>query len=78
MRNSIKPPQSITEPCHDHAERKSAEHRMYQPFPVDALPEAIRGYVMAAARAIGCDPAFVALPLLAALAAAIGNTRRSS
>jgi hypothetical protein len=28
------------------------------------------------AAAIGCDPALVALPLLAALAAAIGNSRR--
>jgi len=29
-----------------------------------------------ASRAIGCDPSYVALPLLSALAAAIGNTRR--
>jgi hypothetical protein len=48
----------------------------YQPFPVDALPEPIRGFVAAGAEAIGCDPAYLALPLLTALAAAIGNTRR--
>jgi len=47
-----------------------------QPFPVEALPEPIRSFVAKGARAIGCDPSYVALPLLAALAAAIGNTRR--
>ena len=30
----------------------------------------------AGARAIGCDPSYLALPLLTAIAAAIGNTRR--
>jgi hypothetical protein len=48
----------------------------YKPFPVDALPEPIRQYVKDAAAAIGCDPAFIAVPMLPALAAAIGNTRR--
>lgn len=48
----------------------------YQPFPTDTLPEPIRSYVQEAAESIGCDAAFVALPLLSALAAAIGNTRR--
>jgi hypothetical protein len=45
-------------------------------FPVDALPEPIRGFVDSGARAIGCDPSYLALPLLTAIAAAIGNTRR--
>ena len=48
----------------------------YQPFPTDALPEPIRGFVIAGATAIGCDTSYVALPLLTALGAAIGNTRR--
>lgn len=48
-------------------------HRL---FPVDALPEPIRGFVDAGARAIGCDSSYLALPLLTAIAAAIGNTRR--
>jgi hypothetical protein len=48
----------------------------FQPFPVDALPQPIRGFVAAGAKAIGCDPSYLALPLLVALAAAIGNTRR--
>jgi hypothetical protein len=48
----------------------------YRPFPVEALPEPLRGYVAAGAKAIGCDPSYLALPLLTAIAAAIGNTRR--
>jgi hypothetical protein len=48
----------------------------YRPFPVDTLPEPIRRFVDAGARAIGCDPSSLALPLLTAIAAAIGNTRR--
>jgi len=47
----------------------------HQPFPVDALPEPVRSYVAAGAEAIGCDASFVALPMLSALAGAIGNTR---
>ncbi len=48
----------------------------YTPFPVDLLPTPIRCYVQEAARAIHCDAAFTALPLLSALGAAVGNTRR--
>ncbi len=48
----------------------------YQPFPTDTIPEPIRSYVEEAADSIGCDAAYVALPMLSALAAAIGNTRR--
>jgi hypothetical protein len=48
----------------------------YRPFPLDALPEPCRQFTREAAAAIGCDPSYVALPLLAGLAAAIGTTRR--
>lgn len=47
----------------------------YIPFPVDTLPPVVTEYVAAAADAIGCDPSFIALPLLACLARAIGNKR---
>jgi hypothetical protein len=47
----------------------------YMPFPVTALPTAVGAFVTAASTAIGCDPSFVALPLLACLACAIGNKR---
>lgn len=46
------------------------------PFPVDVLPEPIRGFVTEAAKAIGCDASYIALPLLSGLASAIGNTHR--
>ena len=48
----------------------------YVPFPIDALPEPCHSLVSKGAESIGCDPALVALPLLAAAAGAIGNTRR--
>jgi hypothetical protein len=48
----------------------------FRPFPVNALPEPLRGFVAVGAKAIGCDSSYVALPLLTAVAASIGNTRR--
>lgn len=53
-----------------------ADDLAYRPFPPEALPAPLRGFVDAGARAIGCDPSYLALPLLTAIAAAIGNTRR--
>ncbi|CAK9037499.1 Protein YfjI [Durusdinium trenchii] len=47
----------------------------YQPFPADVLPDQIREYILAEAAAIGVDPAMVAIPFLAAMATAIGNSR---
>lgn len=47
----------------------------WKPFPVESLPEPIRGFVTAAAKGIGCDLTFIVMPLLAVLAAAIGSTR---
>jgi hypothetical protein len=48
----------------------------WKPFPVDALPEPVRRFVATGAKAIGCDPSYVALPLFSALASATGATRR--
>lgn len=48
----------------------------FQPFPIDALPDPVGPFVRRAATAIGCDPSYVALPLLTAIAAAIGTTRK--
>jgi hypothetical protein len=48
----------------------------YRPFPADALPEPLASLVTEAEAAIGCDASYVALPLLACVAAAIGTTRR--
>lgn len=45
------------------------------PFPIHCLPDAIGDFIAAASKAIGCNPAFIALPILANLARAIGNSR---
>jgi hypothetical protein len=47
----------------------------FRPFPVVALPGPLDRFVTEAAEAIGCDPAYVALPLLSATASAVGNSR---
>ncbi len=47
----------------------------YVPFPTHTLPGPVGVFVAAASTAIGCDPSFIALPLLACLARAIGNKR---
>ncbi|MEX0585722.1 MAG: DUF3987 domain-containing protein, partial [Pirellulales bacterium] len=49
---------------------------VFQPIPVEQLPPLLREYVTLGAEAIVCDPSFIAVPLLTAAAAAIGNTRR--
>ncbi len=47
----------------------------YSPPPIDRLPQPLAEYVAASAEAIGCDPCLVAMPALAACAAAIGDAR---
>lgn len=49
---------------------------LYRPFPTATLPPPIEDYVCAVAEAQGCDPAYVALPMLSALASAAGATHR--
>lgn len=48
----------------------------YVPFPVAILPAPIADFVQEAAAAVGVEAAYVALPVLTLLGAAIGNTRR--
>ena len=47
----------------------------WQPFPTEQLPEPLATFVRETAKGIGCDESMVALPLLAAVAGAIGNAR---
>lgn len=47
----------------------------WTPFPVEFLPPVLRALVVEAAAAIGCDPSYVVLPVLAVVASAIGNSR---
>jgi hypothetical protein len=48
----------------------------YKLFPVDALPGSMRAFIEAGAAAANCDPAHIAMPALAAVAAAIGCCRQ--
>jgi DNA polymerase I-like protein with 3'-5' exonuclease and polymerase domains len=50
----------------------------YVPFPTNLLPAIVREYVAATAAAMNCDPSFSALPVLAALGAAIGSSHVAS
>ncbi len=65
-----------TTPATPSTSSKSSPIEAYKPFPVDALPEPLASFVAETAEAIGCDPAYVALPLVVAAGAAIGTTRR--
>jgi hypothetical protein len=47
----------------------------YKPFPVEALPAPLMEYVRQGALALGCDPAYLALPCMAVAAGMIGFTR---
>lgn len=47
----------------------------FVPFPVNALPAPLRPFVRELAAALPCDPANVALPAVAACAAAVGMAR---
>lgn len=55
--------------------RTSAQIDRFQPFPTDALPKPIIQFVLATTKSMNCDTSYVVLPLLSALAAAIGNSR---
>ncbi|MCG3139041.1 MAG: hypothetical protein HJJLKODD_02918 [Phycisphaerae bacterium] len=60
-----------------HSRRVDSRHAQpYKSFPVEVFPEPAAEYVQAVSEAIGCDPAYVALPLLSAMAAAVGNSRQ--
>ncbi|RMH23667.1 MAG: DUF3987 domain-containing protein, partial [Planctomycetota bacterium] len=65
---------AVATPPEQFEDHPSAQR--FMPFPVDALPEPVRSYVVEGAKSIGCDTSFLALPILAGLAGAIGNTRR--
>jgi hypothetical protein len=44
-------------------------------FPTQFLPDPLRSLVLEGAAALDCDPAYLALPALAAVAGAVGNAR---
>ncbi|MBO6513002.1 MAG: DUF3987 domain-containing protein [Phycisphaerales bacterium] len=68
-------PECISGGQEDFAAKNSERTaRIYQPFPVDLLPDPVKCYIMQGAKAIGCDPSYIAIPVLSMLAGSIGNT----
>jgi hypothetical protein len=53
-----------------------AEGLAWEPFPVALLPEPVGTFVAEAAERLSTDPVLVAFPMLASIAATIGNRRR--
>ena len=74
LRKQVEDLANTTQPV--HAEEPTAGIEQFKPFPTDWLPEPVQSFVVKGAAAIGCDSSYLALPLLTALAAAIGNARR--
>ena len=52
------------------------QNDLFRPFPRDVFPAPLARFVEAQAASLNCDEANVALPVLSALASAIGATRR--
>jgi len=69
-------PRTITRPASSSTSATSSPIDAWRPYPTSAMPKAVSTLIEEAARSIGCDEAFVALPLLAVLGSAIGTTRR--
>lgn len=80
VRHDVEPVSVVTPPTQPTKQSRKPGFRRqvesFQPFPVDVLPKPLREFVIENARAIDCDPAYLALPVLVVLATAVGNTRR--
>jgi hypothetical protein len=57
------------------AKPKLAPAPPYRPFPTEFFPQPARDYIEQSAVSLNVDPSFLALPALAVLAGAIGNSR---
>lgn len=53
-----------------------AEGLAWEPFPIELLPEPVSTFVAEVAARLSADPVLVAFPMLASVAATIGNRRR--
>lgn len=70
------PPESVVDTVAEDADDMPEPLPPRESFPVDALPPVVAAYVTAVATALPCAIETVALPLLAAIGSAIGNSRR--
>lgn len=65
----------VVEMINDHEIDNADSMLEWRLFPTDLLPNLLRRFVAETADAIGCDAAFVALPVLAVVGGAIAMTR---
>jgi Protein of unknown function (DUF3987) len=63
------------EPTDSPAAAKADNAKEMLPFPSKLFGEPIANYIRQCAVSIGCDEAFIALPILTCLGAAVGNSR---
>ncbi len=63
-------------PATAHKETPKPAPPQWRPFPLDALPMALRDFIATNAASMRCDPSMIALPAIATLAGAIGTTRQ--
>ncbi len=67
---------AVVESVKAEAEAETGAPRLqWKPFPTHVLPSPLRELIEQGAKAIGCDESAVALPALAVVASAIGNSR---
>lgn len=76
VETSVEIPSTASTTTASSTSTTSSPAEAYRPFPVDALPEPLSSLVAEAAAAIGCDEAYLGLPILTVAGAAIGTTRR--
>jgi hypothetical protein len=67
---------TLVPPALDDSYQYEPVLRAYRPFPVEYFPSSIRTYVSAVAASLDCDPAYVALPVLSTMAAAVGSSHQ--
>jgi hypothetical protein len=70
------PDQATVAGMEGHYEQMFRKHGDHGEFPTKILPKCLAEFVNTVSRSVCCDPAYVALPALSALAAAIGTSRR--
>lgn len=61
---------------HSAAQPSRSSALSWKPFPLEVLPAPLKTFITSGGEAIGCDPSYVALPVLAVVASLIGNKRR--
>ena len=68
-------PSGPSAPNQDPSPDQTHQRPAFVPFPMEVMPDIVREFVESASSSLGCDPAFLACPAMAALSGAIGLSR---